>query len=258
MANKVLHVLTTAYFSDFFSYLCPAPSLSWSFFWSSGSDLNKPGCPLGQPLFKWPAFDLAHYSSLISSIISPSRQNKLRCFISFSTYFYLKMYWSQLFICLQWKVPESRVFLSSTWSAIWLMVGILGNLDWLDWFLSPPTFTNWETTILKFIRTPVIHFLKFICSTNIHQFPTIFQSVCQPLGPRSSLWPQRNQDMENSMIFVQYDDIYNKDVHHVLRKWTPRWELSKKRFQKEINLEIYLGGCVGVRQTRGGSILNRE
>lgn len=47
MADKALRVLTTTYLSDFFSYLCPALSLSCSLFWPSWSYLNKSGCPLG-------------------------------------------------------------------------------------------------------------------------------------------------------------------------------------------------------------------
>lgn len=239
MADKALHVLTTTYFSDFFWYLCPALSLSFSLSWPSWSYSNKSGCPLG----------LCSTSARMTGFqLSTLVKSNLKCYFLFKAetsytvlfllahIFYLKFtYLSQLFILLQWKIPESKEFfwpVPRVLFGLWLTsVGIW--IDWTDSFFPLPK----ETTILKFTRESVTHFFKFLCSKNIYQLSTICQPVHYALGPQSSPWPRRNQNLENSMILVLHGNIYNKGVHHVLRKRTPRSGLSKKGFWKAQNLE---------------------
>lgn len=143
MVDKALHVLATACFFDFFSYLCPVLSLSWSPFWPAcPSYLNKSRCcclwAFAQPLPECPAFDLAHRSSLISKVTSSESPKwvVLSCYISFSIYLYPK------FSCLlnyypsphlQWKFLSRKQGLGLSYSQVYprylacylLKVGVL-------------------------------------------------------------------------------------------------------------------------------------
>lgn len=136
MADKALHVLITTYFSDFFWYLRPALSLSCCLFWPSWSYSNKSGCPLG----------LCSTSARMTSFqLSTLVKSNLKCYFFFEAetsytvlfllahIFYLKFtYLSQLFILLQWKIPESKEFfwpVPRVLFGLWLTsVGI-----WIDW-----------------------------------------------------------------------------------------------------------------------------